>query len=227
MNYENKRKWVVLFLGMCLIAMFHGSNFALMKGNDSNRAFSSTPLVGNQVIASGSSLRDYLIEGAGAFLNSYANALVFMNQIEMGELHGYDFTGMSQSIDRAILHMESAENFYVNLKNLADITPYNPEVIFALKRFHYSSYCNDFRLNKTIFRNVQGYLQWGDVRGAYGQMLTDTIRILDCLYRVKYALDDSRLPEGQLAWDLNQYYSDSLLFGQYMAGVFSEILKTL
>lgn len=229
MTNTKKRIGLILVMSICCGLIFQGQMFALMKGNDSEIAFTEGLMqgIGNQRSSSASLLKEYLIEGASAYLDSYTKTMAFMKELEIGELRGYDFASMRQYIDEAIESMEAAEYYYVNLKNIADVTPYNPVVVSALKHFPYASFRVDLNLNKSIFKAVQDFLQWGDVRGAYQQMLLDTINILDTLYRVKYAIDTQNLPNGKRVWQLNQNYAESLLFGQYMAGVFTEIQKNL
>jgi hypothetical protein len=226
-----KRYFVLFFLVVCLVLMANTSGFALMKANDSDSAFVGGGNKESQNFApdstsTGSAIKDYLIEGAGYFLDSYSETLAFLKQVEVEELQGVDFAQLKVRVANAILYMEKANVAYINLKNLADSTPYNPEIIALLQTFPYTQHRLDSNLIKSIFKEVQNFLQAGDVRGSYGRMLQDTVDILDVLYTVQTSVNNNQMPDGPSLWTLNQYYSQSLLFGQYMAGVFAEILKT-
>jgi hypothetical protein len=229
----NKQKWLILFLGICLFGLFAFNGMALVKGNDSDQAFVTGDTggdSGNRLVESnlvtGPSLRDYLIDGAANFLDSYSHTLAFLKEIELGELQGLDFIALNSLVDKAISVMEASSLSYANLRQLAYNTPYNEDMIRELMTFNYTAYLKSNDLNRIVFKEVQFYLQHGDVRGAYDKMWLDTIYILDVLHGIKSTISSNTMPEGAPLWKLNQYYSESLLFGQYMAGIFSEILKT-
>jgi hypothetical protein len=202
--------------------------YALLKGNDSDKAFTGGG-DGNRAEYSlggpSNTLRGYLIEGAGYFLDSYSDMLAFLKKVEVSELQGVDFGQLRDLVNNAVTHMENANTAYVNLKGLADSTPYNPDMIWELTHFNYNNFQRDNNLNKPIFKSLQDYLWWGDVRGAYNQMLADTVTIANVLYKIKAAVDAGNLPDASFMWEANQAYSESLLFGQYMAAVFSAILN--
>jgi hypothetical protein len=229
----NKQKWLTLFLGICLIAAFSFNGLALVKGNDSDKAFitgdegdGTNKLIQSSIVA-GPSLRDYLVDGAAHFLDSYSHTLAFLKEIELGEVQVLDFGELNRLIDQAILYMEESNESYINLRNLAYETDYNEDMIRALMTFNYTLYLKNEDLNRIVYREVQFLLQHGNVRGAYDKMLLDTVDILNVLYSIKQTVNTSTMPEGAPLWKLNQYYSESLLFGQYMAGIFSKILETL
>ncbi len=224
-----KGSFIMFILVVCLVAMLPVENSALVKANDSDLAFM---IVETQTLAPDTgapqlSMREYLINGAGYYLDSYSDTLSFLKKIEVSELSGIDFGELQSLINSAVGNMEQADDAYVNLKNKADVTSYNQSVIDALKTFHYVLYRRNNNLNKSIFKEVQNYLQSGDVRGAYGRMRQDTHCLSALLNNIKAVVDSGQTPDVSLLWRLNQDYADSLLFGQYMAGVFSEIVKNL
>jgi len=59
----------------------------------------------------------------------------------------------------------------------------------------------------------------------YGKILADTERILSLLTPVKTAINEGKFPVYADVWDLNQAFSNTLMFGQYAARVFHEIDK--
>ena len=227
----NKTYLPILLLCIFLTMLFSGNSYALVKGNDSEIAFLIGTDGGSRALitefSTGSTLRDYLIEGASMFLDSYSNALAFLKEIEISDADNADFETLSRLLDNAIVLMENSNIAYTGLVELADVTEYNPDVILELIRFPYTPYMKANHLNREVFRDLTNYLHEGDVRGAYARMLKDTEDILEILYRVKITINSNQLPDGPPLWTFNQYYSESLLFGQYMAGVFSEISALL
>ena len=75
----------------------------------------------------------------------------------------------------------------------------------------------------SIFNQVKGYLQYGDIRGVYARELSGVQDILDLLERIKSAVDVDRLPAMNDLWRLNQKYGEALYFGQYVAEIFAGI----
>lgn len=220
----------VIFM-LCLSIMFSLPGYALLIGNDSDRAFvtntddGSLKTVEYSVGAPSGSLRDYLIQGAVRFLDSYSYALAFLRQVEMSELQAVNIDEIKIQVNNALTKMEEANAAYINMKGIADVTEYNPCVIWALQHFNYNNFMRYNNLNRPIFKEMQGYLQFGDVRGAYARMVSDTAAIADILYKIKADVDAGQMPEGSYLWEVNQAYSETLLFGQYMAAVFIAILN--
>ncbi|MCP5050014.1 MAG: hypothetical protein GY940_22795, partial [bacterium] len=199
-----KGSFLMFILVVCLVAMLPVENMALMKGNDSDLAFmiietqTLVPETGEQQL----SLREYLINGAGYFLDSYSDTLSFLKYIEVSELTGTDLGEMQVRINSAVLNMEQADDSYINLRDIAAVSSYNQSVVGALRTFPYTQYRMDNNLNKPVFKKVQNYLQSGDVKGAYCRMQQDTRGILKLLNTIKSAVDAGQIPEAPSFWKL-------------------------
>jgi hypothetical protein len=176
-----------------------------------------------RAINAGSTLNRYVVEGAGHFLKSHATILDFLNRIELNDLNGADFGELQNLIDTAIFHMENARLTYTDLVQLADATPYNPDVIAELKTFNYGKFRHDNGLNFEIFWKVRRYLRRGDVRGVYRKMLRDTEEILDILNDIKTGVFACEIPGISLIWNLNHVCFIALIADQYISMVFYEI----
>ena len=85
-------------------------------------------------------IRDYVIEGAGYFLESYSGFLLFLNKVELKELQGLDYNEVQMILNSAIEKMENARDVYTRLKQEADVTPYNPDMIDELMNFDYDGF---------------------------------------------------------------------------------------
>jgi hypothetical protein len=79
-------------------------------------------------------------------------------------------------------------------------------------------------MHPAVFNPLREYLARGDVRGVFSKVLKDTEAILDQLYSIKEILEADKVPEIETTWKLNQTFSDYLLFGQYAAMVFKEMI---
>jgi hypothetical protein len=122
-----------------------------------------------------------------------------------------------------LVNMQQARDTYKLLKETAEITPYNPVVIEALKNFEYDSYCESNWLNKEIFTGVKSYLIDGRVTEIYGKSLADMDAMIYLLKLIKKNIDSNLFPPVKAVRKLNQTYCTAFLFGQYVAGVFTDL----
>jgi hypothetical protein len=78
-------------------------------------------------------------------------------------------------------------------------------------------------MNEDIFKEVEGFLKSGDIRGVYEKLHSDSEDILQDLSLLSLSISVRRLPKMSEVWPTAQAYSETLLFGMYIAQVFSEI----
>jgi hypothetical protein len=227
MNRVTRESFFVIWLIIGFVLFTPATSMALMMGNDSDQTFLELEMkqLSTNVTIPPQSLREYLISGAGYYLDSYSDALAFLKKIELAELSGIDFSEMQALINSSLGNMELANEAYINLKIKAEYSTYNEEIIAKLKSFPYEQYRRTYGLYKSTFKELEDYLRVGDVRGAYAEMQANTENLLVILNQVKNSVDSSQFPDIPSLWKLNQSYSESMLFGQYMAGIFAEILK--
>ncbi len=228
-NEKRKMRQISVFLSLTVVlaaalVVFSVPGFALMKGNDSPMGFGGGTNGGES--AGIGALNTAVIESAGYSMESQSQILLFLAKIERSEVNGVDFKNLRQVLAKAIFSMEKAESNYVQLKQLADQTPYNEKVITQLTTFDYDGYKDAHSLNPSLFNKARTYLELGDVRGVYGKMLLDTRIILELLYRIDNSLENKRFPASDSLWRLNQYSYESLIFGQYVAEVFYALDRT-
>jgi len=169
-------------------------------------------------------IRIYVIEGAGYFLNSHSNFQEFLNRVELSDLNGIDFNDMREILYKAIEDMEKAKDSYFNLKQEADITPYNPVMINFLLDFDYDGFQKEKGLNLIVYNKVKNYLSKGDIRGVFSKFLLNSESILEQLYTIKEWIDSDKFPEISILWRVNQAYFEAQLFGQYTSEIFYSIL---
>ena len=149
--------------------------------------------------------------------------LVSMRKVELSAHRELNYPELSQLLDEALVNMVQARDTYKRLKETAEVTPYNPVIIEALKNFDYDRHCEINGLNKEIFTGVKSYLIDGRVTGIYGKLHADMNTMIYLLKLVKKNVDTNLFPPVKAVRILNQTYSNSLLFGQYVADVFESL----
>lgn len=197
---------------------------AIIIGNESCKGFGGDNCGrgGTSALAvpSSQTIGQYIVEGAGYYLQSYSDMLLLLNKVEMSEVYGLHYEEAQTIINSAIDRLENAKTAYLGLKTLAAVTPYNPDVINLLVTFDYKSFQKEKGLNPYIFNQVETFLSKGDIRGVYDKLYEDVDTILGKLYNVKYSLDKNEFPVIEELWRINQFYSESIAFGQGIAEVF-------
>lgn len=179
----------------------------------------------SRVAESKRSLGYYIAKGGGSFLDSSGHFSRFLGLVESSEIEVLDFEKLREYLDSAIAGMESTNQTYGQLAKLAASMPYNQAVLYRLAEFDYYEFQKKKQLLPSIFKKVQRYLVFGNVRGVYREFQGQTDYILSALYELKKDVDAGILPAGAKLWRLNQKYSEFKLFGQYVAEVFYELKK--
>ncbi len=219
MTKKIKKLFLKSFISLFVLMGINLMSFGLIMGNFGDCGFVEDEGKGLSIVKD-ISIKLYIIEGAGYFLNSYSDMHLFLNKVEMSELNGIDYKELRDILFRAIENMEKAKEAYYNLKQKADNTPYNQSVIDNLLSFDYKGFQKERGLNKKIFKDVESYLSKGDVRGFFTILLSNTEQILNKLYTIKESVDAEKFPEISTLWRINQDYSGTMLFGQYAAEIF-------
>ncbi len=214
---------ILLFTMMLLVSNTHG----LIIGNESCQGFGGGGKSENPCDSgsekSSPTIGQYLVEGGGYYLNSYSDVMILLNRVEMSVISGVNYEELQGILNSAIDHLEHAKSSYLNLCNLAEITPYNQDIIVLLMNFDYAAFKKDYGLNTDIFRKVEELLNKGDIRGVYNHLYGDVCNILVQLYNLKENVDNDSFPKIADLWRINQNFSQSILFGQYVAEVFYKI----
>lgn len=170
--------------------------------------------------SSGSTIQNCIIEGAAAFLDSYTHTLSLLRAVEMSDITGIDQEELNSQIGQAIEGMSRARNIYNTLKLISDATPYNPYMIERLRSFDYNDFRESKGLNTAVFFQVSTYLRKGDVRGAFGKLLSGSETVLKMLKDIQAEIDGGQFPDIEKLWRINDAFSDTMRFGQYSAEVF-------
>jgi hypothetical protein len=224
MKGKKRRLFLSLIIVMFLISVGNLPTFGRAFSNKTGDAFTEDPPPSGgsslSVTTSTTSISTYIIQGAGYFLKGYSDALILFNKIELSDLEGVDISELKIMVNAGVANMKLARDTYVALVNKANSTEYNQSVIDQLVKFNYNGFKLERGLNGTIFNDVRDYLDVGDVRGVYSEILNRIDSILAELNGVKAVVDGGNLPTNSTIWRLNQKFSETYLFGQYAAEVF-------
>jgi len=217
-----KHNGMKLLLGLIIMIIMNIQLLSWWYVNGSGNAYNPPPSPGFEVTGT-VSIETEVARGAGYFLEAYADTLLFMNQVELSNLKGMDYNHLQSLLDNALKHMTQANATYTRLKAKAEYTPYNPVVIEALRNLNYEEFGLTRNLNREIFAEVQTYLAGGSVTEMYGKLISDMEVIIKLITLVKENIDNGQFPSTPQVRQLNQAFSVSLLFGQYVAEVFEAL----
>ena len=221
MKGQSKQIASKVLLGMIVLILLHPNLPTLTHCNDSYSAF--LEIDKKKKNSEVGTIKGYVVEGAGYFIESYSDFVLFLNKIEIGELGSLNYNELKMILDKAIGKMEDTKNIYCELKQKADHTPYNPKVINELLAFNYGNFQIKNHLLEPVYNNVKHYLCRGKIREMYGERISQIERILSIANMIKSKIEVSELPGSSVFHDLNEVCSQSLLFCQYASMVFQEI----
>ena len=94
-----------------------------------------------------------------------------------------------------------------------------------MKDYDYRGYMIENALNSVVFGEVESYLKKGDITGTYRRLYSNLIVMERLLLSIKYNVDCNRMPDISKIWTLNENASNNLMFGGYVARIFSEFSK--
>jgi hypothetical protein len=209
---KNSKFWKGLVVGLMVIGFYVGLNALIVLNGIPPCAEGWVPIPGMTVNA------------ASNFLQSNADALLFLNEVEISEINGFNFVRSRDLIDSAIEKLEKTRANYDRMVVIVD-GPGGPpcDKMVAdgkLLTFDYEGLVAREGLNKEIMSLAAAYLLKGDIAGVYKKMLADVDLILADLYAMKDMLKKEAQPGLDSCWMLLHRYSDAILFGNYVTLVF-------
>jgi len=217
---------ISMFLAVVLIFGMASFGFSMYVGNYSEETFDE-PDGGTSAVKSAETfetIRDLIIKSATYFLRGKKNVDLLASKLEAAEIEGICFFELQNIVNNSLYNMRIARYYYQALKNKADNTPYNQVIINQLISFDYDSFLKEYNLNSDIYNQVKGYLQAGDVRGAYDRLYTYIDNIVGMLEVAQEDIYYGDIPETANIWKLNQECAHMLLFGQYISQTFHKLL---
>jgi hypothetical protein len=162
-------------------------------------------------------VKQYIVDSGAALINANSQLQAFLNKVELSELYGIDYSEMQNLLTAVIENMTSAEKSYNDLIEITREMDYSESAIQKLKLFDYDSYNGPFPL---LWGTVKGFLENGDVKGAFDRTHSDCLELIESLNQVKSILDTNQLPITELR-RVNQKFFETQLFAQYCAEVYA------
>jgi hypothetical protein len=224
---KSKKQFILkIFIGIIISTMLYTIGFSCILQNGSGRGYGEGggDSSGDELKCNSTIITTYIIEGAGYYLDAHSYFNTFLNRVELSEIRDFNYIECNQLINSALDNIKYAKETYYLLIEVAEITPYNQTVISKLNNFDYNLYMNEHTLNSVIFKDVENYLKNGDIRGVHKRIYSDVIEIEKLLISIKNELSLDKMPDLSIIWKLNEAFSDTLIFGQYVARVFYAIL---
>lgn len=209
---KNSKLLKCLVIGLMLFGFYVGLNALIMLNGIPPCAEGWVPIPGLTVNA------------ASNFLQSNADALLFLNEVEISEINGFNYVRSLELIDSAIEKLEKARANYDRMVVIVDGPGEPPcDKMVAngkLGTFDYEGLVAMEGLNKEIMSLAAAYLVKGDIAGVYKKVLADVDIILADLYAMRDMLKKEVQPNLASCWTLLHRYSDTILFGNYITLVF-------
>jgi len=208
-------------IGLLLIGV--NSTFPYICFNGSGNGYIDGKSEGITITVGSTSIESYVVTGATCFLNYNKDMMAYSSMVEQSDAAGLDYYECVQTLNSAITNIQGTISTYEALIKQAENTPYNNSVISKLAAFDYAGYLKANGLNSVIFSKVEGYLKRGDITGVFKYNLVQFKAIRDLLNKLKYSNDTSTIPDIPNIWKVNESTSETLVFGQYVARIFSAI----
>jgi hypothetical protein len=228
---QNRRKiemkkniFLTIFIWI-LVIVFSMNLFSFVRSNGSGKGYDDDGGEGQGLgipMQSNKQIDLYVTEGASHFLKAKKNIQQILDMVEMQDIQGLDFNALDWFVDSAIWHMTNALETYEKLIGKAEVTPYNQDIQAWLKEFDYDYFMLENGLNISVFEEVKGFLQQGDITGVFRRTYSRDTEILEMLISIKIEISGEKLPGLSIFWRLNETCDLSSLFGSYIARVFNE-----
>ena len=204
----NKASAVFLLLMIFSASQYLSGSLCL---NDFEKVFPSA----ESADGSNYSLKNSMIDASTLFLQSFASANMVLGEGELADKGFFNIDNSLSFTNETIQKLEQARYKYNEAYKTAKTLNYVTAKIDQLKRFDYSKFAENSKLNPAIMNSVSGYLLAGDVVGLYKKNIDNIDSILIVLNAIKTKLEAGTQPDVTEYWDLLRKYSENLLFGNY------------
>jgi hypothetical protein len=211
-----------IFVLIIIIAVAQSNAFPIIYCNGAGGGYDEGS--GDESLGCGGSLiENYIIAGAGYYLEAYSSILSFFNRVELAGENTRDFYQWQLILYKAITRVNQAAAAYDLLIREAETTQYNETVLLKLKNFDYARFRVEFGLKIEIFQEVESYLKAGNITGVFKRIRASLKEIHYRLETLYAEVTQNKMPALVSLWDLNELCSSTLLFGQYLSRVFYKI----
>ena len=178
----------------------------------------------DDAVLAGFSMKTHIVEAAAHFLNAYGHTMLLLNKIELSELYGLNFTEAQLLTNTAIDEMNVAIAEFSALRELADRTPYNDNVLDMVAVYDFSQFEARKKANTSILNSLKELLLERKLREYYAQLHSKLYEIVGHLNLLKSHLDGNMYPDFEAIHNLNQVLAETMISGEYAAEIFHEVV---
>ena len=164
-----------------------------------------------------------VVQCAGYYLESTTVFQDLLNKIENKDVLGTDYEGWLISAEKSKEYIDHAIDTYNLLISKAEKTSYNQDILSLLAQFDYDSYMVKNNLNTVVFSKVKEFLIQGD---AVEVLQINFINFTEISKKISILIDQLNqkyISDLSVLLEINEKYSESTLFGSYVARIFNEI----
>jgi len=209
---------------LCMICFLGILSYPIVIFNWGDKPYTGTTVKTSGAGSGTGDIMASLIQtGAGYVLKAHSDFWLVLNKVEMSDPEALNYTELTTLVMSTRTSLASAISTYKNLKMLADSMPYDPGMIEVLMQFDYNALNASRPHNQSVWGEVKQFLITGDVRGVFTKSLSTLEEIYRMVDTVYYSVSNKVYPDIKALWSLGTLFSDSHLFGQYSAEVFSEL----
>ncbi len=212
-----------IFVLIIIFAVAPSYAFSILMANGAGGGYDEGS-GGESLGCGGSFIENYIIAGAGYYLEAYSSILSFFNRVELADENSRDFYQWQSILYKAITRVNQAAAAYDLLIREAEAASYNETVLLKLKNFDYARFRVTFGLKIEIFQEVETYLKAGDITGVFKRIRANFKEIHSRLETLYAEVAQYKMPALVSLWDLNELCSSTLLFGQYVSRVFYSLI---
>lgn len=221
MSHIKKSSAVKIFIFCFSLIMINNYCFPWILGNGAGGGYIEDPQPPG--IQGYIPMEMLLIDGAGYFMKTHSNVQTLLNMVEWQDLKSIDYIEFDRLVNKALIDIINASLAFEELIEVAEVTPYNLDVIDELNRFDYDTYLKENGINPFIFGTVRGYLVKGDITGTFKYLYQRLNEIRQMLLIIRESASENLLPGLPIFWKLNERCAETALFGSYIARIFLSI----
>jgi hypothetical protein len=171
----------------------------------------------------GSSSDDVIVDGASAFLQSYAQVLLLLNESELSSKYGFNFSSSGTIVDLALAKLSEAKKNYSGYLQCLEQTVISKDYIDCLIGIDYNALVEKRNLDPCMMAKVAFFLKKGDIKGLFYEYVNRLEELRVILEIVSGSIKNSIIPDMEGLRSLYQKYSELMTMGYYSSIVFSEL----
>jgi hypothetical protein len=163
---------------------------------------------------------DVIMEGASAFLQSYANILLLLNESELSSKYGFNFSSSGAIVDLALAKLSEAKKNHLSYLQCLEKITISKDYIDALVNFDYKALVEKRNLDPCVMDKVAFFLKKGDIKGFFYESVNRMEELRIILSAIDGDIKNSIVPDIETLRSLYQKYSELMTMGYYSSLVF-------